>query len=191
MKRDLPNKNTARQPQNRSRDNDEEQGQSMDNDLPKLFLDELADIYNAEQQLTKALPKMAKAAESDDLREAFESHLAETQEHVKRLEEVAQTLEEKLKRKTCAAMKGLIEEAQELMKEQKDSSALDAALIGAAQKVEHYEIASYGTVCAWAQRMEHDEALALLKETLDEEKAADEKLSEIAETIANEKAEAE
>jgi len=163
----------------------------MDNDLHELFLDELADVYNAEQQLTKALPKMAKAAESDELREAFESHLEETQTHVTRLEEAVEKLGESLKRKTCAAMKGLVEEAQELMKEQKDSSALDAALIAAAQKVEHYEIASYGTLCAWAKQMGHDDALELLNETLEEEKAADEKLTSIAESIANTRAEAQ
>ena len=163
----------------------------MDNDLHELFLDELADVLSAELQLTKALPKMAKAAESDDLRQAFEDHLAETEEHVSRLEEVAEGLGEKLKKKTCAAMKGLIEEAQDLMKEQKDSSALDAALIAAAQKVEHYEIASYGTLCAWAKQMEHDDAARILGETLEEEKAADEKLTEIAQSAANSKAETE
>jgi ferritin-like metal-binding protein YciE len=148
------------------------EGEQMDNDLHELFLDELADVYSAEQQLTKALPKMAKAAESDELREAFEAHLGETEEHVSRLEEVVEGLGEKLKRKTCAAMKGLVEEAQDLMKEQKDSSALDAALIAAAQKVEHYEMASYGTLCAWAEQMGHDDALEALRSTLDEEKPA-------------------
>ena len=163
----------------------------MDNDLHELFVDELADVYSAEQQLTKALPKMAKACESDELREAFESHLEETEEHVSRLEQVAKALDEKLKRKTCKAMKGLVEEAQELMKEQKDSSALDAALIAAAQKVEHYEIATYGTLCAWAKQMGHEEAVELLESTLEEERAADEKLTEIAESAANEKAESQ
>src|SRR4051812_2842916 len=161
----------------RSRRQEPPETSEMDNDLHELFLDELADVYNAEQQLTKALPKMAKTAESDELREAFESHLEETQTHVTRLEEAVEKLGESLKRKTCAAMKGLVEEAQELMKEQKDSSALDAALIAAAQKVEHYEIASYGTLCAWAKQMGHDDALELLSETLEEEKAADEKLT--------------
>ena len=163
----------------------------MDNDLQELFLDELADVLNAEQQLLKALPKMAKAAEAAELREAFESHLQETEGHVTRLEEVAEGLGEKLKKKTCAAMKGLIEEARDLMQEQKDSSALDAALIAAAQKVEHYEIASYGTLCAWAKQMGHDEAAQILGETLEEEKAADEKLTSIAESTANAKAETE
>ena len=163
----------------------------MDNDLNELFLDELADLLSAEQQLTKALPKMAKAAESDELREAFESHLSETEEQIARLEKVAEALDEKLKKKTCAAMKGLLEEAEELMTEQKDTSALDAALIAAAQKVEHYEIASYGTVCAWAKQLGLKDAAETLGETLDEERAADEKLTELAEASANAKAESE
>lgn len=187
MKRNLPKSGSGRRPRPAA----EEQNAEMDNDLHELFLDELADILNAEQQLTKALPKMAKAAESDELREAFEAHLAETEEHVSRLEQVAEGLGEKLKRKTCAAMKGLVEEAQDLMKEQKGSSALDAALIAAAQKVEHYEIASYGTVCAWAKQMGHEDAAEILGETLEEEKAADEKLTTIAESAANAKAERE
>jgi ferritin-like metal-binding protein YciE len=162
----------------------------MNNDLHELFLDELADVHNAEQQLTKALPKMAKAAESDELRDAFESHLAQTEEHVSRIEEVVEGLGEKLKRKTCKAMKGLVEEAQELMKEEKDSSALDAALIAAAQKVEHYEIASYGTLCAWAEQMGHNDAVKTLKKTLKEENETDEKLTSIAESLANVEAEA-
>jgi ferritin-like metal-binding protein YciE len=168
----------------------ENQDSTMDNALHALFLDELADVYNAEQRLTKALPKMAKTAESDELREAFESHLEETRQHVARLEDVARSLDESLKSKTCAAMKGLVEEADDLIKEEKGSNALDAALIAAAQKVEHYEIASYGTLVAWAEQMGHDEAVELLRATLEEEKAADEKLTSIAESIANEKAQA-
>jgi len=163
----------------------------MDTDLHELFLDELADVLNAEQQLIKALPKMAKAAESQELREAFESHLEETRQHASRIEDLSNNLDESLKRKTCAAMKGLVEEAEDLMKEQKDSSALDAALIAAAQKVEHYEIASYGTLVAWARQMGHDEAAELLEETLQEERDADEKLTSVAESIANQKAQAE
>ncbi|HYG23476.1 MAG TPA: ferritin-like domain-containing protein [Verrucomicrobiae bacterium] len=161
--------------------------ESENNDLRELFLDELADVYSAEKQLLKALPKMAKAAESDELREAFENHLAETETHAKRLEEVAESLDETIKRKTCAAMEGLVEEATDLMKEQKDSSALDAALIAAAQKVEHYEIASYGTLCAWAEQLGESDAAETLNETLNEEKAADELLTGIAETQANPK----
>ncbi len=168
-----------------------DQNEGMDTDLHELFLAELADVYNAEQQLIKALPKMAKAAESDELKEALESHLEETEEHARRLEEVAEGLDESIKRKTCAAMKGFIEEAGDSMKDQKNSSALDAAIIAAGQKVEHYEIASYGTLVAWAWHMGHDEAVSLLEETLEEEKRADEKLTSVAESVANQKAQSE
>ena len=163
----------------------------MNNDLHELFLDELADVYSAEQQLIKALPKMVKAAQSDELREAFESHLERTRAHAARLQEVARTLDESLENKTCAAMQGLIKEASELMEEQKDSTALDAALIAAGQKVEHYEIASYGTLIAWAEEMGHEEAVKVLTQTLEEEEAADEKLSSIARSDANPRAKAE
>jgi ferritin-like metal-binding protein YciE len=163
----------------------------MNNDLHELFLDELGDVYSAEQQLIKALPKMVKAAQSDELRKAFELHLEETRKQATRLEEVAKGLEESLKKKTCAAMQGLIKEAGELMEEQKDSFALDAALIAAGQKVEHYEMASYGTLIAWAEEMGHDDAVELLRETLEEEEAADEKLTSIAKSEANPKARAE
>jgi len=162
---------------------------NMDNDLHELFLDELADLLSAEQQLIKALPKMAKAAESEELQSAIESHLEETETHAERLQQVAEALGEKLKKKTCAAMKGLVEEASELLKEQKGKASIDAAIIAAAQKVEHYEIASYGTACAWAEQMGHTEALELLQATLEEEGAADEKLTEIAKSLANEAAE--
>jgi ferritin-like metal-binding protein YciE len=174
---------------NNSRQSSENQSEQINNDLHELFLDELADLYNAEKQLTKALPKMIKAAQSDELRTAIEEHLEETEGHVTRLERVAKSLDENLKRKTCAAMEGLIEEASEILQEQKGKSSLDAAIIAAAQKVEHYEIASYGTVRAWAEQMGHNEAVNLLKETLDEESAADEKLTEIAESLANATAE--
>jgi ferritin-like metal-binding protein YciE len=163
----------------------------MENGLHELFLDQLADIYNAEQQLVKALPKLAEAAKTSELRAAFESHLEETKNHVTRIERVAQSLDESLKSKTCKAMQGLIEEGSEIMTENEDSGALDAALIMAAQKVEHYEIATYGGLCAWAEEMGHEEAVHLLSETLDEEKAADEKLTSIAEETANSEAEAE
>jgi ferritin-like metal-binding protein YciE len=169
----------------------ETESQGQENELRELFLDELADIYNAEQQLTKALPKMAKAAESDELRETFQTHLEETQHHIQRLEELAQTLDETIKRKTCKAMKGLLEEGDELMKELKNSSALDAGLIAAAQKVEHYEIATYGTLRTWAEQLGEGEAAQLLEETEQEEIAADEKLTDVAESIANERAQAE
>jgi ferritin-like metal-binding protein YciE len=161
----------------------------MNNDLHKLFLDELADIYNAEQQLTKALPKLAKTAKSDELREAFEQHLEETENHVSRLDQVFKSLGESTKRKKCKGMEGLIEEGEEVISEQKNSDALDAGLIISAQKVEHYEIAAYGSLCSWAEQMGHTEALELLRQTLDEEKAADSKLTEVAESVANTQAE--
>ena len=163
----------------------------MDNALHELFLDELSDIYNAEQQLTKALPKMVKTAESDELRTAFEEHLEETENQISRLDEVFQSLDESPKRKKCKGMEGLIEEAKEMMEEMSDSGALDASLIASAQKVEHYEIASYGTLCTWAEMMNHTEALDLLKENLSEEKNTDERLTQIAESLANVKAEQE
>lgn len=159
--------------------------ETMDTDLHELFLGELADILSAEQQLTKALPKMAAAAVSDELKTAFESHLVETKTQILRLEQVFASLDEPVKTKECKAMKGLLEEGKDLMEELKDSSALDAALIAAAQKVEHYEIASYGAVCAWADKMGHDEAVDLLSATLEEEILADEKLTEIAEDTVN------
>ena len=169
----------------------QEEGSGMNNDLHELFLEQLADTYNAEQQLIKALPKLAKAAETDELREALESHLEETEEQATRLEELAKGLDETIKRKTCAAMKGLVEEANDLLKEQKNSSALDAGIIAACQKVEHYEIASYGTLISWARQMGHDDAVSLLEETLEEEKQADEKLTSVAESVANQRAQSE
>jgi ferritin-like metal-binding protein YciE len=168
-----------------------EETQEPENELRELFLDELADVYNAELQLTKVLPKMAKAAESDELREALESHLEETKNHLSRLDDVAKSLDKEIERKTCKAMKGLVEEGEEIMKDLKDSSALDAGLIAAAQKVEHYEIATYGTLRTWAEQLGEDEAVQLLTKTEEEEKAADEELTEIADSIANERAKAE
>jgi ferritin-like metal-binding protein YciE len=178
MKNNQTNKSSPKENENNS-------GQQMDTELHELFLDELADLLNAETQLTKALPKMAKAAQSEELAEAFRSHLAETETHVDRLKQVFASLDEKVKTKTCKAMKGLVEEGSELMEELKGSSAIDAGLIAAGQKVEHYEIASYGSVRAWAEQMGHTEAVSLLEETLAEEKAADEKLTDIAESVAN------
>ncbi|HEX3798793.1 MAG TPA: ferritin-like domain-containing protein [Verrucomicrobiae bacterium] len=172
-------------PVSSSRDNGDTE---MDNDLHALFLDELADLLSAEQQLIKALPKLAKAAKSEELAEAFRSHLEETKNHASRLEAVFSSLGEKAKSKTCKAMKGLVEEGSEIMDEWGDTDAGDAGLIAAAQKVEHYEIASYGTVCTWAKEMGHNEALDLLQQTLSEEKAADEKLTELSEA-ANQEAE--
>lgn len=169
-------KTTSHQPE-------DEAMESKDSELYALFLVELADILNAEQQLIKALPRMASAAASEELKVAFESHLTETEQHVTRLEEIFVCLDEPVKSKECKAMKGLLEEGRNLLEEMKDSSALDAALIAAAQKIEHYEIASYGTVCAWANKLGYDEPAELLNATLDEEKAADETLTEIAETV--------
>lgn len=167
---------------------EEESTETMNSELHALFLDELADILSAEQQLTKALPKMAVAAISEELKMAFESHLSETEYQIKRLEQIFASLDEPVQSKECKAMKGLLQEGKELMEEMIDSSALDAALIASAQKVEHYEIASYGTLCAWASEMGHEEAVELLTATLEEERAADETLTEIAESTANEAA---
>jgi ferritin-like metal-binding protein YciE len=182
-------KNTTLTKKSSSKENVDNGGQEMNIELHELFLDELADLLNAETQLTKALPKMAKAAQSQELREAITAHLEETEGHVERLKKVFESVDEKPKSKTCKAMKGLLEEGSELLQELKGRSSVDAGIIAAAQKVEHYEIASYGTVRAWAEEMGHSEAVELLKETLDEESAADEKLTEIAESLANEKAE--
>ena len=162
----------------------------MDNPLHEAFIDEVADMYNAEQQLIKALPKMAKAAQSEQLREAFESHLKETEQQAQRIEEAMESIGESLQRKKCKAMEGLLAEGKEMMEDYKGDPAIDAVLIAAAQKVEHYEIASYGTICAWAEQMDHQEALDLFKQNLQEEKAADQKLTTIAEGTANIKAEA-
>jgi ferritin-like metal-binding protein YciE len=158
------------------------------NNLKDIFLEELADLYNAETQLTKALPKMAKAASTPDLKEAFESHLEETKEHVQRLTKVFGAFKAPVKGKTCKAMKGLIQEGAEIIEEEDASTARDAALIAAAQKVEHYEIASYGCLATWAKLLGNKNALNLLKETISQEKAADEKLTEIAESSINEEA---
>lgn len=149
--------------------------------LRETFIEELKDLYDAEKQLLKALPKMAKAAKHPELKTAFEEHLDQTEEHISRLEEVFNLLEEEAKGKKCKAMAGLVEEAQELIDEEEG----DAALICAAQKVEHYEIASYGSLKAWAELLDLDEATDLLEETLSEEKETDERLTEIAESAAN------
>jgi ferritin-like metal-binding protein YciE len=155
--------------------------------MDQLFLDEIRDLYDAEKQLTKALPKMAKAASSDDLRMAFEGHLEETQGHVKRLEEIFEALGEKGAGKKCTAMQGLIKEGDELM--EMDQSALrDAGLIAAAQKVEHYEISGYGSARTHAQLIGNSEAVSLLDETLSEEKEADRKLNDLAENTINSEA---
>jgi ferritin-like metal-binding protein YciE len=151
--------------------------------LEDLFLDELKDLYNAETQLTKALPKMAKAAASDELRTAFENHLTETEKQIERLEQIFEELGASPKGKKCKAMVGLIEEGKEMIDTDGEDAVKDAALIAAAQKVEHYEIAGYGTVRTYARLLGKDDAANLLQETLDEEAATDEKLTEIAQNI--------
>lgn len=153
--------------------------------LKKLYVEELRDVYNAEQQLVKALPKMAKGASSDELREALETHLEQTQGHVERLEQIFEGLDESPKGKTCKAMKGLVEEGSEILDEKGEESVLDAGIIAAAQKVEHYEIATYGTLRTWADLLNQEEAAELLQETLDEEGEADKLLNELAEEIVN------
>ena len=146
--------------------------------LNETFIDELKDTYDAEHQITKALPKMAKAAKNEDLKKAFETHLEETRGHIERLEQVFELCEESPKRKKCKAMQGLLEEGEDLIEEEEG----DAALISAAQKVEHYEIAAYGSLSEWAKILGKQEACDLLEQTLTEEKQTDEKLTEIAET---------
>ena len=156
--------------------------------LHDAFIDELRDTYDAEKQLTKALPKLAKAASSPELREAFETHLEETQGQIERLERVFSGLDEKPRGKHCDGIAGIIEEGKAIMGEDFDDTTMDACLIAAGQRAEHYEMAAYGTLIAWAKVMGHDEAADLLRETLDEEKAADEKLSGLAEGGINQSA---
>ena len=156
--------------------------------LHDAFLDELRDLYDAEKQLTKALPKMAKAARSQELRKAFESHLKETQGQIGRLEQAFASLDEKVSGKHCDGIAGIIEEGKSIMDEDFDETTMDACLIAAGQRAEHYEMAAYGTLVAWAQAMGHTEAAKLLKQTLDEEKAADKKLSGLAEGGINQDA---
>ena len=153
--------------------------------LETLFIEELRDLYSAENQLVKALPKMAKRASSEELKQAFEEHLELTKEHVERLDEIFEKLGKPAKGKTCKGMKGLIEEGSEVLEEHGETSVIDAALIAAAQKVEHYEIATYGTVRTWAEMLDQDDAVDLLQQTLDEESETDEKLTEIAESTIN------
>ena len=150
-----------------------------DQGLKALYIDELKDLYSAETQLVKALPKMAKGAASEDLRKGFEEHLEQTKGHVQRLEQIFDSLGESPKGKKCKGMEGLIEEGSEVLKEDYEDSVLDAALIGAAQRVEHYEIAGYGTVRAMAEELGESEHVSLLTETLEEEKETDEKLHPI------------
>jgi ferritin-like metal-binding protein YciE len=151
--------------------------------LKDLYIDELKDLYSAETQLVKALPKMAKGAASDELRKGFEEHLEQTTGHVARLEQIFEALGESPRGKKCKGMEGLIEEGSEVLDEDYEGNILDAALIGAAQRVEHYEIAGYGTVRAMAESLGETEHVTLLTQTLDEEKETDEKLTELAEEI--------
>jgi ferritin-like metal-binding protein YciE len=156
--------------------------------MDDLLLDELRDLYDAEKQLTKALPKMAKASTSEELRAAFEEHLQQTQGHVERLDQIFEQLGHKSSGKKCAAMSGLIKEGEDVASDTDDDSVRDAGLIAAAQKVEHYEISGYGSVRAHAQMLGHDQAVRLLAETLDEEKETDQKLNDLAESMINEQA---
>ena len=153
--------------------------------LRDLYVHELKDIYSAEKQLTKALPKMAKAASHEELTAGFEEHLTQTEEHIERLETILEALGESTRGDKCKAMEGLIAEGQDLMEEDATPDVMDAALIAAAQKVEHYEIASYGTVRTWAEMLGEEEAVNLLQQTLDEEIETDEKLTELAESTIN------
>ena len=155
------------------------------NPLEELLVDELKDIYNAETQMVKALPKMTKAASSPELRRAFERHLEETRRQVERLEQIGGELDIKLTGKKCKGMEGLIEEGKELMAEDLDDNAIDAGLIGAAQKIEHYEIAAYGTARTHASLLGYNKIARLLQQTLNEEGATDKKLTQLAENIIN------
>ena len=156
--------------------------------LRSLFIDELRDALHAERQLTKALPKLAKAATSPELRAALENHLGETEEQINRLERVFELLEESGKPKPCAGMQGIVEEGSDLIEQEDKGAALDAGIIASAQRAEHYEMAAYGTLIAWAEALGEDDVVKLLQKTLDEEKAADKKLTALAEAGINEAA---
>jgi ferritin-like metal-binding protein YciE len=155
------------------------------NPLEELLVDQLKDLYSAENQIIKALPRMAKAASSPELKRAFERHLEETKRQVERLDEIGEALEVRLTGKKCKGMEGLIAEGKEIMEEDLDDNAIDAGLIGAAQKVEHYEIAAYGTARTHAAMLGHNKAAKLLQQTLDEEGNTDKKLTQLAESIIN------
>ena len=156
--------------------------------LHDAFIAELRDTYDAEKQLTKALPKLAKASSSPKLRQAFESHLQETLGQIARLEKVFASLDEMVRGKHCDGIAGIIEEGKSIMEEDFDEATMDACLIAGGQRAEHYEMAAYGTLVAWAQALGHSEAATLLQQTLDEEKAADQKLSGLAESGINQSA---
>jgi ferritin-like metal-binding protein YciE len=154
-----------------------------ENTLRELFVDELRDLYDAETRLVKALPKLAKASQLDELRERFETHMEQTKEHVERLEQIMESLAEKPAGKKCIGMVGIIQEGDGMMGEELEGSVMDAALISAAQRAEHYEIAAYGCVRAWAKELGEDEAAELLEKTLNEEKETNAKLSELAKQV--------
>jgi ferritin-like metal-binding protein YciE len=156
--------------------------------LDKLFLEELKDVYNAEKQIVRALPRMAKAAESQELRQAFTQHLKETQGHVERLERIFKELDQPARGKKCKGMEGLLEEGKEIMEQEGEGAVIDAALIAAAQRVEHYEMAAYGCLRTYAQLLGHSDAERLLQQTLNEEEAADQKLTQIGEGGVNQAA---
>ena len=158
---------------------------AAEKDLNELFLDTLKDIYYAEKQILKALPKMAKAAQSDKLRAAFEKHYDETEGQVERLEQIFELLGKPARGKKCDAIEGILDEGKEIMEEYADTPALDAGLLAAAQAVEHYEISRYGTLRTWAEELGFGDAASLLQATLDEEKATDQTLTKIAETAVN------
>lgn len=162
-----------------------------DKGLRELYIDELKDLYNAENQLVKALPKLAKAAFSEQLSQGFEEHLEQTKGHVERLEKIFESLDESPKGKKCAGMEGLVKEGSEVMDEDYEGAVMDAALIGAAQRVEHYEIAGYGTASEFANLLGEEEHVSLLNQTLEEEKQTDEKLTELAKTINSQASEGE
>ncbi|HYK34739.1 ferritin-like domain-containing protein [Alloacidobacterium sp.] len=151
--------------------------------MKDLLLDELQDLYSAETQITKALPKMAKTSSNPELKQAFESHLKETEGHVQRLEKIFKQMNEKSKGKTCEGMKGLLKEGEERIKEGGEREVVDAGLISAAQRVEHYEIAAYGSARTFAQMLNESEVANLLEQTLEEEKSADQKLTRISQTV--------
>jgi ferritin-like metal-binding protein YciE len=156
--------------------------------LKDLYLDELRDIYDAENVIVKALPKMVEAASSSELRSAFTHHLGQTQRHVARLEQIFEGLGEKAKAKKCDGVRGIIDEGEDLMSQKADPSIMDAGLIAGAQRVEHYEMAVYGSLRNWANRIGNSQAVSLLQETLNEEKEADQKLTQIAEQTVNRQA---
>jgi ferritin-like metal-binding protein YciE len=161
----------------------QEETQMQEQSLRELYIDELRDLYNAEMQLVRALPKMAKAATSVQLREAFEEHLRQTSEHVSRLEQIFQQLEMKPSGKKCVGMAGLVKEGAETMRKDRAKDVMDAAIVGAAQRVEHYEIAAYGTVRVFAELLGESEHATLLNQTLEEEKQADKKLTDLSREI--------